>query len=158
MVILRRKWTGRRCRNISLRREHQRNRCPYCYGSGFENGYDRLFNKRAISESFINTNGMFMFRVSPWQDDLEIAQDQGLRQPDEITMWTLTVPAVKDRDIIIRYEQSGLEEFRYVVLNVTRNKLMFNQTGRQDIKMRRLDKTDIAYQYNNNDPNLFVII
>ena len=103
-----------------------------------------------------NTSGMFLMRAAPWQDDLELVQDQGLRQPDEITMWTLSVPYVKDRDIVIRFTQDGLEEFRYVVLYVTRNKLFFNQTGRQDVRMRRLDKTDIAYQYNTNDAGLFV--
>lgn len=166
VIILRRKWTGKRCRCISLNREHQRNRCQYCFGTSFEGGYDRLFNPRAISEKYRNDNGLYMLRVSPYTDDLEIVQDQGLRQSDEINMWTLTVPNIKDRDLVVRlvqqqnddYSGSNLvEEFRYVVLNVTRNKLMFNKTGRQDIKMRRLDKTDLAMQYRINDPDLFTI-
>ncbi|MFA5023448.1 MAG: hypothetical protein WC523_00625 [Patescibacteria group bacterium] len=158
VVVLRRRWTGKRCRCISLRREHQRVRCPYCFATGFEGGFDRLFNSRPISETFVNTQGMFMMRTSPYVDDLDLVQDQGLRQPDEIVMWTLTVPNIKSRDIIIRYTEDGLEEFRYAVLEVTRNKLLFNKTGRQDIKMRRLDKTDPIYSYPTNYSPYFVTI
>ena len=91
---------------------------------------------------------MIMMRITPYSNDLEIVQDQGLRQPDEITGWTLAVPTIKDRDILIRFSQDGIEEFRYEVLSVTRNKLFFGQSGKQEIKMRKLDKTDVVYQYN----------
>ena len=157
-IVLRRKWTGIRCRCISLRREHQRVRCPYCFNTGFEGGYDRLFNKRAINEATPNTEGLFMFRFSPYTDDLDLVQDQGLRQPNEETYWTLTLPNIKDRDVILKMTQDGLIEFAYVVLNVTRNKLLFNLTGRQDIKIRRLDKTDIIYTYPTSDSSKYVII
>jgi hypothetical protein len=157
-IVLRRKWTGIRCRCIDLGREHQRVRCPYCFNTGIEGGYDRLFNKRAINEATINSEGLFMFRFSPYVDDLEIVQDQGLRQPNEETCWTLTLPNIKDRDCILKMTQDGLIEFAYTVLNVTRNKLLFNETGRQDIKVRRLDKTDMIYTYPTNDPTKFLIV
>lgn len=147
-ILLRRKWTGPRCRCISLQREHPRDRCPYCFGVGFNGGYDRFVNTRPISEKFVNTQGMIMIRITPFTNDLEIVQDQGLRQPDEITAWTLTFPTVKDRDILVRFTQDGIEEFRYEVLSVTRNKLFFGQSGRQELKIRKLDKTDVVYQYN----------
>ena len=147
-ILLKRRWTGQRCRCIVLQREHPRDRCPYCFGVGFNGGYDRYINARPISEQFINTQGMIMMRITPYSNDLEIVQDQGLRQPDEITGWTLAVPTIKDRDILIRFSQDGIEEFRYEVLSVTRNKLFFGQSGKQEIKMRKLDKTDVVYQYN----------
>lgn len=156
IILLKRKWTGRRCNCISLRREHQRSRCGLCYGTGFLYGFDRYFNRRPISESYTNTQGMIMARFYPYSDDVEIVQDQGLRQPDEETFWTLTVPKISDRDIIVRFEEDNLEEFRYIVLSVTRNKLLFNQTGKQEVKVRRLDKTDQIYQYPTNDPALWI--
>jgi hypothetical protein len=146
-ILLKRKWTGPRCRCISLQREHPRDRCSYCFSVGFDGGYDRFVNTRPISETFTNTQGMIMMRVTPFSDDLELVVDQGLRQPDEIVAWTLTFPTIKDRDIIVRFTEDGLEEFRYEVLSVTRNKLFFGQSGRQELKLRRLDKTDICMQF-----------
>ena len=93
-----------------------------------------------------------MARIHPYSDDLEIVGDQGLRHPSELTAWTITVPTLKDRDIIIRYDRDPdtgefIEEFRYEVLDVTRNKLFFGNTGKQEFRMRRHDKTDVIYQF-----------
>jgi len=151
VVLLRRKWSGQRCRCIGLRREHPRTRCAFCYGTGFTGGYDRYTNTRPISERFVNTQGMIMARIHPYSDDLESVADQGLRQPSELTAWTLTVPTLKDRDIIIRFNRTDsnafIEEFRYEVLDVTRNKLFFGNTGKQEFRMRRHDKTDVIYTF-----------
>ena len=43
--------------------------------------------------------------------------------------------------------KDGTEEFRYELVNVTRNKLLFSQSGAQKAQLYRLDKTDIIYQY-----------
>jgi len=148
MILLQRKWSGKRCQCPGLRREHPRTRCPVCYGTGFAGGYDRFINTRAISEFETNTQGFIMVRVHPYTDDLEIVPDQGLRQPLELTAWTLTIPTIKDRDVLVRLNEDGTEEFRYEVLDVIRNKLFFGQTGKQQFRMRRHDKTDVIYQYN----------
>jgi len=147
VILLRRKWSGKRCNCIGLHRESMRVRCPTCYGVGFSGGYDRFVNPRPISESSANTDGMIMIRVHPYTDDLELVLDQGIRQPVELTAWTLTVPTIKDRDVIQRRNEDGSEEFRYEILSTIRNKLFFGQTGKQQFVMRRLDKTDILYQY-----------
>ena len=146
VIILRRKWTGRRCSCMGLRREHQRSRCFLCHGTGFLGGFDRLYNMRPISEAYPNDAGMFMMRFYPYKDDVDIVQDQGLRSPDELVSWSLTIPTIFDRDVIVKYTEDGIEEFRYIVLSVTRNKLLFSKTGKQEILMRRLDKTDQIYQ------------
>lgn len=152
VILLRRKWSGKRCACISLRSEQPRTRCPKCFGTGFDGGYDRYFNTRPISELYRNVNGMILSRITPYTDDLEIVQDQGLRHPSELTAWTLTVPTIKDRDLIIRYyrdPETGIfiEEFRYEVLDVTRNILVLGDSGRQQFRMRRHDKTDVIYQF-----------
>lgn len=153
VVLLRRKTTGRRCRCQQNRREQPRFRCAYCYGTQFDGGYDRYVNPRAVSELWPNDQGWIMIRVTPYADDLKLEQSQGLVQPSELTAWTLTVPTLKDRDIIVRLIRQpngtfAYEEFRYEVLDVTRNVTVLGQTGQQQFRMRRHDKTDVIYQYN----------
>ena len=72
---------------------------------------------------------LILIRVYPFTDDLEIKGSQGLIQPVEQNAWTITFPTLKDRDMIIRFTEDGIEEFRYEVLNVTRNKLFFAPLG-----------------------------
>jgi hypothetical protein len=149
VILLRRKWEGKKCRcgSSDLRREHPNTRCAYCYGVGFNGGYNRFINTRPIAEDSSNPQGMINIRVHPWTDDLELVQDQGLVQPVELTAWTLSTPVLKDRDIIVRFNEDGTEEFRYEILDVTRNKLILGSSGKQQFKMRRHDKTDIIYTY-----------
>jgi len=145
VILLRRKWTGRRCKCVNLRREHPRTRCDRCFATGFDGGYDRYINSRAVSESWVNTQGFIMVRYHPYVDDLKIEGSQGLTQVSQPTSWTLSIPTIKDRDIIIRFNEDGTEEFRYECLDTTRNKLFFGQTGKQEFRALRLDKTDVIY-------------
>lgn len=147
VVLLRRKQVGKRCRCISLQREHPQARCEYCFGTGFEAGYDRYVNPRAISEYYRNIQGKILIRVAPFSDDLKLDPAQGLTQPSELTAWTIVIPTLKDRDVIVRFNEDGSKEFFYEVLDVTRNKLMFSQSGKQEFRLRRLDKTDIVYTF-----------
>lgn len=152
VVLLRRKWSGRRCKCMGMRREHQRTRCDRCFGTGFEGGYERFNNTRAISERFTNTCGFILIRVHPHTDDLDLKLDQGLVQDTAPAAWTVTYPTLKDRDIIVRFTEDGIEEFRYEINDVTRNKLFFGQSGKQEFRMRRLDKTDVIYQFDASCP------
>lgn len=148
IILLRRKWTGRRCRCIDLRRENARFRCPTCFGTGFEGGYDRYINPRSISQAFVNTAGFIMIRVSPAPEVLKLEDKQSLRQDTTLAAWTLTVPTLKQRDVVIRYNPGTfVEEFRYEVMPVTRNRTLFTQEGRQDFNLYRMDKTDAIYTY-----------
>ena len=161
VVLLKRKQTGRRCRcrAADLRREHPSYRCPYCYSTGYTDGFSRFFNNRAISESFSNTNGMIMIRVSPFDDDVALSPTQGLNvSVVNLACWTLTYPSLRDRDVFIRFTESGEVEFFYEILNVKRNKLLFNLTGQQNFTAIRLDKSDIIYQYDYNDESKFITI
>lgn len=151
-ILLRRKWSGRRCKCIGLRREHQRTRCNRCFGVGFEGGYERYLNPRAVSEFEANISGFIKIRIHPHKDDLDIKPDQALMQNTNPTAWTITVPTIKDRDIIIRFNIDGTEEFRYEVQDVTRNKTILGESGRQEFNMVRLDKTDVVYQFDVSTP------
>lgn len=157
-VLLRRKQTGKYCRcgSSDLRREHPNARCPYCYGTNFEGGYDRIYSTRAISDQFSNTAGWILVRVNPYVDDVKLDAANGLVQISEQDAWTLGIPNIKDRDVIVSFNQDFTEEFRYEVLFVTRNKLLYNQTGSVLLKIRRLDKTDIIYTYNIDDFTRFL--
>lgn len=151
VMLLRRKWEGRRCSCIGLHKEHPRTRCPVCYSVGFSGGYDRYVSTRPISEITRNNYGLIMARITPYKDDLDLSPDQGLTHPSELTAWTISIPTLKDRDFIVRFykDENGnlIEEFRYEILNVTRNILFMGETGKQDFIMRRHDKTDIIYQF-----------
>lgn len=147
VVLLRRKQTGKRCRCIDLRHEHPQARCEYCYGTGFEGGYDRYTNTRAISEYETNTQGKILIRVNPYDDDVKLDPANGIMQISELTAWTINIPTIKDRSMIVRFNEDGSEEFRYECLNVTRSRLMFGLTGQQTFKIKRLDKTSIIYTF-----------
>jgi len=109
-----------------------------CYGTGFIVGWQQYFNPR-------RSDGRIMVRFDPVVDDL-LATDSGLESSMNPTCWTLTVPTLKDRDFLIRFDVGGNEEFRYEILNVTRNKLMFGMEGMQKFAVQRIRKTDPIYQ------------
>lgn len=152
-VLLRRKWTGRTCPRISLRHEHPHARCGVCFGTTFFGGYDRYINTRALRPGEPNPNGFIQMRVSPYVDDLGLNQDRGLTQEVvNLEAWTIAIPTIKDRDILIKYTinvETGFleEEFRYEVLSVQRNQLVFGAEGNQKITMKRLNKTEEIYKF-----------
>jgi hypothetical protein len=150
-VFLRRKTTGKKCPRLSIRSEHPHARCGTCFGTTFLGGYDRYLNGRELKPAEANPNGFIAMRVSPYNNDLELTADRGLAQIDQLEAWTISIPTIKDRDILIRYildEDTGLyfEEFRYEVLHVNRNKLFFGKNGKQTVTMKRLDKTREQYK------------
>ena len=147
VVLLKRKQTGMRCRCLALQRETPTARCENCLGTGFEGGYDRYVNPRAISEAYTNTEGMILVRVAPFDDDFKLNQNNGLMQAAELPAWTINVPSLRDFDVIIRLNQDGTEEWRYRCLKITRNRLMFGLSGRQDFRAQRIDATDILYTF-----------
>jgi hypothetical protein len=122
------------------RREHPDARCPICFGTGFVQGYIQFFNPR-------RSDRRILVRIDPATDDLTIVDRGGLEPMYEPTAWTMPFPAVKDRDILIRFNPNNFEEFRYEILDVTRVRAMFTQTGAQKFRMKRLPKTDIGYQF-----------
>lgn len=139
-VLIRRMWTGARCPCFMQRREHPDKRCQICYGTSFVQGYIQFFNPR-------RPDRRILVRIDPATDDLSIVDRGGLEPIYEPTAWTLPFPAIKDRDILIRFNPDNTEAWRYFVLSVTRNKAFFTQTGAQKFTLKRIPKTDIVYSF-----------
>jgi hypothetical protein len=141
IVLLKRNWTGIRCACFLPNREYPEERCPKCYGTGYVLGYEQYHNPGM----YYRSDGRILMRASPAEDDVKNT-DSGLESEFSTEFWTLTVPTIKDRDIIVRYDQDDNEEFRYEVISVTRNKLLNRLMGAQKFRVQRIRKTDIAYQ------------
>lgn len=151
-ILLKRKRIGRTCPLISHRAEHPHYRCGVCFGTSFEGGYDRFQNTRPIRPGDLNPNGFIMCRISPYKEDNNLTADRGLAQNLTLTVWTMAIPVIKERDILVRYQEDpvdGLlyEEFRYEVLDVGRNEILMGKPGKQDLSLRRIDKTDDIYTF-----------
>jgi len=87
-----------------------------------------------------------MVRFYEAQEDLKLGDHSHLSQEFQPTALALFKPIIKDRDIIVRFDFTGDIEYIYEVLNVNRERFVFNKYGRQKLSIIRLDKTDILYQ------------
>jgi hypothetical protein len=123
-----------------LRREHPDARCPTCFGTGFVQGYVQFFNSR-------RSDRRILIRIEPSAEDINIVDRGGLEPAYEPAAWTMAFPAVKDRDVLIRFNPDNTEEYRYEVLDVTRVRAFFTQTGAQKFRIKRFPVTDIMYQF-----------
>jgi hypothetical protein len=110
-----------------------------CFGTGFVQGYVQFFNPR-------RSDRRILIRVEPAADDVNIVDRGGLEPAYEPSAWTIAFPAVKDRDVLIRFNPDNTEEYRYEVLDVTRVRAFFTQTGAQKFRMKRFPVTSIIYQ------------
>lgn len=139
VVLIKRMHKGVRCSCIKQSAEIPSLRCPFCYGTGFLTGFDQYFNPR-------RSDGRILVRFDPTEEDVKW-DDDGLESSFLPNCWSLVVPALKSRDIIIRFNEDGTEEFRYEIQTVTRNKLIEGLSGRQVFKLFRLRKTSPIYQW-----------
>lgn len=138
VCLVKRQTTGIRCYCIRSTQEMPDARCLKCFGTGFVTGYSQVFDPR-------NSDGRIRMRFDPWVDDLP-ATDAGLDpEATKPNAWTLVVPAIKKRDFIVRFDADGNEEFRYEVLNVTRNILFSGSLGAQKLALQRIRRTDLIY-------------
>jgi hypothetical protein len=140
VVLIKRQRTGIVCSCVLPTSEYPDDRCVRCLGTKFVMGYEQYFNPR-------RSDGRIMVRFSPADEDLKM-QEAGLESELITECWTLTVPTVKDRDILIRFDQDGNEEFRYEVLSVNRNRTVTQLESAQRMRVQRIRKFDIAYQIN----------
>jgi hypothetical protein len=139
-ILMRRKWSGETCSCVTLRRQHPKVRsCRFCYGTGYVGGYDQIFNLRRADQRV-------MIRFYEATEDLKLGDHAHLSQEFQPTALALFKPIVKDRDVIVRFDYTGDIEYIYEILNVNRERFVFNKYGRQKLSIIRLDKTDILYQ------------
>jgi hypothetical protein len=137
-ILIKRMQTGITCACYLPSSEYQDDRCPLCNGTKFVFGYEQYYNPRS-------SNGRIKVRIGPTAENLKM-QEAGLESEFPIDVWTLTVPTIKTRDIIVLFDQDGNEEFRYEVADVTRNNTILGLNGGQHLKAFRIRKFDPAYQ------------
>jgi methionine-rich copper-binding protein CopC len=141
-ILLKRIWNGEICSCMDLRKMSPKLKsCKECFGTSFTGGYTQFINLRRADRAL-----MLSFDETP--EDLIHGEKEHLMQEYEPNAWTLPMPAIRDRDVIIRLDFTGDIEFIYEVLDVSREKIMFSKFGRQRLKLKRMDKTDILYTYN----------
>jgi hypothetical protein len=136
--LLQRVQTGITCACYLASSEYPDDRCPLCFGSRFQSSYQPYFNPRS-------SDGRIRVRPSATAENLKM-QEAGLESEFPLDMWTLTVPSIKTRDVIVLFDQNDNEEFRYEVGDVIRNKTILGLEGGQTLKTFRIRKTDVIYQ------------
>jgi hypothetical protein len=140
-ILLQRKWSGEQCDCMTLRKEHPRNRtCIRCFGTGFVGGYDIYQNLRRADRKVL-------LRFKETKHDLDIDAKKHLNVQMSPSCWTLPIPAIKDRDIVVRFDFVNNFEYMYEVLDVTKERFVYKHYGRQNLTLQRLDKTDIIYTF-----------
>lgn len=138
-ILIRRVHTGITCACYLPSSEYQDDRCPKCYGTKFVFGYEQYFNPRS-------SNGRIKVRPGPTAEGLKM-YEAGLESEFPLDLWTLAVPTIKMRDIIVLFDQNGIdEEFRYEVAEVVRNNTIVGLEGGQHMKVFRIRKFDPSYQ------------
>lgn len=136
-VLLRRKWSGQMCDCMNSRSIHPKDKvCNRCYGTGYLGGFDQYVNNRRIDQRVL-------IRFKETAEDLELHVTRHMSTKFEPSCWTLPIPAIKDRDIIIRFDYTDDLEYFYEVLDTSKEKLIFGHYGRQNLRLKRLDKTDL---------------
>lgn len=138
VCLVKRVWTGIYCYCVLATNEQPDARCPTCNGTGRVVGYSQYFNPRS-------SDGRIQMRFDPWIDDAPL-QESGLSvEAVKPNAWTLTVPGIKKRDFIVRFDAGGNEEYRYEVLNLSRNVLFSQNLGAQKLSLQRIRKSDPIY-------------
>jgi len=139
VILLKRIWNGEKCSCMNLRKISPRQRtCGECYGTGFAGGYQQFSNTR-------RQDRRIMVKMQDSAEDLKHGEKEHLTQEFEPQAWTLALPSIRDRDLIIRFDFTENREFIYEVLDVSREKMIFRKYGRQNLRLKRLDVTDIVY-------------
>ena len=88
-----------------------------------------------------------MISFGDTQEDLSLDSHKSLQQEYEPQCWTLPIPAIRDRDLVVRFDFTGDVEYIYEVLHVTKEKIIYKHYSRQRLSLKRLDKTDVVYTF-----------
>lgn len=140
-ILLRRIWGGERCICMTSRKDSARVRsCALCFGTGYKGGYVQYLNPRRDDQRV-------MVHFAPADEEISMKPQAGWDQTFKPGTWTLAVPSIKDRDILVRFNHYGEMDWIYTVNSVSRAKSVFGQYARQRMSLSRLDKTDVLYQF-----------
>lgn len=137
VILLKRIWDGQTCSCMDGRRMSPKMRtCQECYGTGYVGGFLQFNNLR-------REDRRIMVSFDEAAEDLFLGEKEHLQQEFEPNAWTLPQPAIRDRDLILRFDYTEDLEFLYEVLHVSREKIFNRRFGRQKLSLKRIDKTKI---------------
>ena len=124
-LVFLKKWLGSRCRCYNPDRGRAKHECEFCYGTGYEGGYE----------------GPFEILVAPPEAEKSFNfEEGGLKYEFDYSSWTMDSPLLREWDIICKRDGT-----RYVVSGV-------NQQGQRDrifqqhFSLSLLSENDIAYK------------
>jgi hypothetical protein len=137
VILLKRIWDGVTCTCMGSRKMSPKMRtCQECYGTGYVGGFQQFNNLR-------REDRRIMVSFDEAAEDLFLGEKEHFQQEFEPNAWTLPQPAIRDRDLILRFDFTEDLEFLYEVLNVSREKIFNRRFGRQRVALKRIDKTKI---------------
>jgi hypothetical protein len=141
VILLKRIWNGKICDCVDSRKMGPKMRsCPKCFGTTYDGGFTQ-FNYMRRKDRRI----LVSFDESA--EDLYHGEKEHLQQDHEPNAWTLPIPAIKDRDLLVRFDLTEDTAFFYEVLNTSREIIFNRKYGRQRLSLKRLDKTDVVYTF-----------
>jgi hypothetical protein len=88
-----------------------------------------------------------MVHFAPADEALQMRSQAGWDENFDPATWTLNVPAIKDRDLLVRFDEYGERDWIYRVDAVSRGKSFFGRYTRQKLKLSRVDKSDVIYTF-----------
>lgn len=139
MVLMRRQTSGKVSKHYNNKKENTIHRGLDTYGTDMVVGYKQFFNER-------RSDGRILVRFDPAKEDIK-REEMGLENDFVVNGWTLPYPMIKDGDVLVGFNRDGTPEFRYEIINVTRNKTFVNTDGRQIFTAVRVRKTDPINQF-----------
>lgn len=141
VILLKRIWNGQVCSCIDLRKMSPRvKNCNECYGTHFNGGYEQYHYSR-------RSDRRILISIDETPEDLLYGEKEGLKQAFEPNAWTLPMPSIRDRDLLLRFDLSEKRTFIYEVLTAAREPIYGRLLGMQKLSLKRLDKTDIVYTF-----------
>jgi hypothetical protein len=136
--LFKRMRNGKQSQHYESSKENTAYRGVDNYGTTMVGGYEQFFNPR-------RSDGRIMVRFGPTKEDYK-RDESGLENTFIPDCWCLTTPTIQDGDFIIRYNKDGSEEWRYEIIDVTRNDTLLSDSGMQKFTAVRVRKTDPIYQ------------
>ena len=148
VILLKRIWDGLTCECVDSRKDSPKMRsCPDCFGTNYKGGFTQFnYPRRADRRILVSFDEA--------AEDLYYGEKEHLQQDYEPNAWTLPIPAIRDRDLIVRFDLTDDLAFFYEVLNVSREVILNRRYGRQKLSLKRLDKTDVTYTFPLNLSNI----
>ena len=143
VILLRRLWQGETCACRTSRRDSALNRsCSRCYGTGFVGGYVQYLNPR-------RDDARIRVHFAPSDEEIGMGASSGWDQRFKPNTWTLIVPSIKDRDLLVRFDQYNQNEVQWIyrVNSVSRGETVFGVATRQRLNLSRIDRTDMEYSF-----------